>query len=237
MKNKLLIAGIALVSGFTLASCNGNSEDYSTLREVVLTDIQADVKKDLNLFYDVDAADHNAKLLTTSTATDVVKVYVAADAKASLFVYNCDIKGFFDAHKEKSKSVSLSCVSATGALYESEQTSLVNTLFDATNGVKSVLDVTFKDSIYETSTYVKSVDCQEEYAKYAEDNKSVTYLSIVYIPTYVVHTKDGQDKLRDYVLVPIYHEFTTDGKISDVKVVDFEKYLDETATFKIKVTE
>ena len=234
MKNKLLIASLATFSLFALASCGGKGDDYSSLREVVLSDIDASVKTDLNLFYDSEAEDHNAVCLTTDVKTDLIKVYVAKDAKASLFVYNVDIKNIFEEHKEKSKTLNISAVSSTGAIYESEQTTILTTLFASENGIKSHLEgFDLKDSIYDSSTYTKSVDITEEYKKYVENNDSVAYLSIVYIPTFVVHTIDGQDKLRDYVLVPVYHAFTTDGKISDINVVDFAKYLDSTK-FKIK---
>lgn len=238
MKNKLLIAGVATLSLFALASCGGKGDDYSSVREVVLSDIEAEVKTNLNLFYDETSDDHNALLINDQTGTDIIKVYVAKDPKASLFVYNYDVKGFFADHKEKSKTVTISAVSATGTIYDSEKTTFMNTLFDSTVGVKALLkDAAFADSLYESSEYTKTISVQEEYAKYVEDNNSVAYLSIVYMPVFIVHVLNTQDKLREYVLVPVCHQFTTDGKVSDVTAVDFEKYLNETDTFKIKLTQ
>ena len=84
MKNKLLIAGMAFFSLFALASCNNSSEDYSSLREVVLSDIDTEYKADLGYFYNPSDVDGSSYLINSGEGKDYVKVYVAKDPVASL---------------------------------------------------------------------------------------------------------------------------------------------------------
>ena len=235
MKNKLLITGMAFVSLFALASCNGGGDDYSQLREVVLSDIEAEYKTALGLFYDANDVDNTSVLLNEVSGTDFCKIYVSKNAKDSLFVYNYDLKTIFDAHGEKTKNITISAVSATNALYDAEKTAVITETFRDTSGVKNVLDgVSFYDGIYSNSSYTKQLDVSNAYNMYLENNQSNVYVAIVYMPVYMIHSINGQDKLRDYVLVPIYHEFTTNGGVSGVREVDLGNYLDASGKLIIK---
>lgn len=238
MKNKLLIAGMAFFSLFALASCNNSSEDYSSLREVVLQDINSEYKTTLGYFYDSENVDGTATLLNTGEGRDYMKVYVAKDPVSSLFVYNYDLKGYFDAHTEKCLTVTISSATTTGKMYQSEKTSFANIVFNSEYGAKKALEtVDFKDSIYSSGEFTKVIDCKQAYSNYSEDTSKTPYLSIVYLPTYVIHVIDGQDKLREFVFVPVYHEFTLDGNISGLRTLDLAKYIDANGVLMIKPEE
>ena len=228
MKNKLLMFGLATVSLFTLASCGG-SEDYNTVRELNVSqlDIDDEAISKLGLFYNAESST-SQKILSDHDGTDIYKLYVATDIKDSLFVYSYDLEKVFEEYGSKIKTINLNCITGTGALYETEVSGILTGLFDTNSGIKSVLDgISFKESVYEAPSLPKSISVEEEYTKYTE-TKDAPKLSIVYAVVYAVHVKDGQDKLRDYFIAPIYHEFTKDGNISDIKKIDsLEVYLAE----------
>ena len=237
MKNKLLMFGLATLSLFSLVSCGGSSEDYSNVREIDLNQIDDTVKTGLGLFYNPESSE-SQKLLSNNDGESIYKIYVASDIKDSLFVYNYDLKNIFDEYGSKTESININYVTGTGKLYDTEISGILSGIFDTNSGIKNVLgDLSFKDDVYSNLEFPVVVSLKEEYAKY-EETQEAKKLSVVYALVYTVHVINGQDKLRDYFVAPIYHELTTDGNIAGLKNVDLGSYLQNgTNKFKEKVVE
>ena len=250
MKNKFIVAGMATVALLSLSSCKKTKgDDYNSQRYVDLATIDADITSNLKLFYAKDEvlADEANLLGEENTAATHYELYVAKDAKNSLFTYNYDLTEYFGSKNGKNnKTATVSALAMEmedGALlYDSEASNILSAAYSDITGVSSVLtDATFK--VQSLSKWTKSVSTTKAYKAFKNDNKSVS-LSIVYMPVYVRHYVKTQVVLNEYVFLPVYITFqTTDGlelidgewktsTISSISTVALDTYLNSNGTVK-----
>jgi hypothetical protein len=255
MKNKFIVAGIAALSIFSLASCKKtSSEDYNSQRYVDLTTIEDAVETDLKLFYTNDStslADVSELLGDASTEVTRYELYVGTTASSTLFTYNYDLTSMLEAYKSNNKTATVNALAmemtSSATMYSSEKSAVIAQAYSKTTGVSSVLtDVSFVVELQ--SAWSTTISTTNAYKAFKDDNKTVS-LSIVYMPIYVQHYYKSQIVLKEYVFLPVHISFTTsdglelvDGEwvtstISTISSVNLDTYLNSNGTVKYTTVE
>lgn len=214
MKKSLALLSLATV--FMLAGCKKATD--TTKR----SDNPSDTNKTaLNL----EAVVQGSLLTEVGDATDYVTAKVATDYASTLFYVTTDLTEALESRGELNKYVTISPLTFTSNITDSEKSSLTSYVYSSTG-------IYAKDLGFEVAKDVTSwktnIDIQA-IAKEYSSAKANYYLSVIYVPTLVVHYASTYTALECYAMFPLYYQVYKEGSkeaVFDSKAKDLTSTLE-----------
>lgn len=200
MKKIFLLIMFALT--FVLVSCGGgSSQDLKTLRSVSIDDTYL-TKYNINFSNE----NNSTKLYKEErTASKYYDIYVSNDVKSSLVTYSISYDEYFN---NRITEVPVNSLTFLSTMYADEASAIASEAFNAEYGIPQ-LDLGFEAN--DSKTWSKVVPVNALKKAYADGVDDI-YLSITYLPVYVVRVYDSKEILKTYCFLPVYMNFTKDGK-------------------------
>ena len=196
---KKVITLLLILSVFLTSCFNGTSQDLKTLRKDNIED--ATIIDQLNIDFDDKTGVSLYK--EERTGKSYIDVYVAQDAADSLFVYNTNINS---AITNRTKKFEINALTFSNSVYDDEKTLIVNE-YNAAYGLSQLeLGIELFSSFAWTTSLPAS-----HLAKADAELTDDIYVSIAYLPTYVVRTYESNVILKAYVFIPVYAAFTCEN--------------------------
>lgn len=202
---KKLFAICLAILGIALVSCAGaDKQDLESRRE---DSVSAEIKELYNLNFD-DATNSKAIYVGDERKDSYYDIYLAADPKASLFVYNLNIDEKIDSHL---KSFPVNTLIFAHSIYDDEKQAFISEFYNSDYGIPSY-DLGFT---VDTSKAMKGWSKTVTNSYVADANEELEddiNISIAYLPTYFVRTYKNNVILKAYVFVPVYVAFTANNQ-------------------------
>ena len=193
---------IMFVFTFVLVSCGGSSsKDLKTLRSVSIDDAYL-TKYNINFSNE----NNSTKLYKEDRkANNYYDIYVSNDVKSSLVTYSISFDEYFN---NRLTEVPVNSLTFLSTMYSDEASAIASEAFNAEYGIPQ-LDLGFEANDSKTWSKVVSVNALKK--AYA-DGMSDINLTITYLPVYAVRVYESKEILKTYCFLPVYMNFTKDGK-------------------------